>query len=168
MIQAPKRIFSAKGGSASGGKPGDRTIERKRTPSKWRVPEKSAPHREISPEREAILRFVPLGGLEEIGRNCAFFEYVNEILGNPIIYAVEFTKALIETRFQEFPILPKPKIQIVKGGDRVALSEHFTAEFFYVDHTIPDAMGFVLETPAGKMAHFGDFRVEYDSKGKAQ
>src|SRR3989344_1560990 len=224
MIQAPKRIFSAKGGSASGGKPGDRTIERKRTPSKWRVPEKSAPHREISPEREAILRFVPLGGLEEIGRNCAFFEYGNEIvvidvgiqfpeeetpgidyiipnmtylepkkknvrgiilthghydhihalpyviekLGNPIIYAVEFTKALIETRFQEFPNLPKPKIQIVKGGDRVALSEHFTAEFFYVDHTIPDAMGFILETPAGKMAHFGDFRVEYDSKGKAQ
>ncbi len=28
----------------------------------------------------ALLRFVPLGGLEEIGRNCMFFEYKNEII----------------------------------------------------------------------------------------
>ncbi len=31
------------------------------------------------PEKD-VLRFVPLGGLEEIGRNCAFFEYKNEIV----------------------------------------------------------------------------------------
>lgn len=30
--------------------------------------------------REAPLRFVPLGGLEEVGRNCMFFEYKNEIV----------------------------------------------------------------------------------------
>ena len=29
---------------------------------------------------EPVLRFVPLGGLEEIGRNCSFFEYQNEII----------------------------------------------------------------------------------------
>lgn len=29
---------------------------------------------------EVPLRFVPLGGLEEIGRNCSFFEYKNEIV----------------------------------------------------------------------------------------
>ncbi|MBI4992349.1 MAG: ribonuclease J [Candidatus Harrisonbacteria bacterium] len=195
MIRAPKRIF----------KPAvRRTAERKKS----------------SEEKEVVLRFVPLGGLEEIGRNCAFFEYGDEIvmidagiqfpeeetpgidyiipnvtylepknknirgiilthghydhihslpyiiekIGNPLIYCVEITKALIEKRFSEFPNLPKPKFQIVKEGDRLAISEHFTAEFFYVDHTIPDAVGFVLETPAGNMAHFGDFRVEYDRK----
>lgn len=217
MIKAPKRIFTNKKSSP------ERKIHHK---AGGVIGESRSPRfaNETSQKQEAVLRFVPLGGLEEIGRNCAFFEYGNEIvvidvgiqfpeeetpgidyiipnmtylepkkknvrgiilthghydhihalpyviekLGNPIIYAVEFTKALIENRFQEFPNLPKPKIQIVKGGDRVTISEHFTAEFFYVDHTIPDAMGFVLETPAGKMAHFGDFRVEYDSKGKAQ
>src|SRR3989338_3349628 len=169
-----------------------------------------------------VVRFSALGGLEEIGRNCSFFEYGNEIimvdvgiqfpeektpgidyiipnitclepkrknikgiilthghydhihalpyliekLGNPIIYCVEITKMLIEKRFQEFPNLPKPKFQIVKGGNRLVLSENFTAEFFYVDHTIPDAVGFILETPVGKMVHFGDFRVEYDRSEK--
>ncbi|MBI4094198.1 MAG: MBL fold metallo-hydrolase [Candidatus Liptonbacteria bacterium] len=29
---------------------------------------------------EVPLRFVPLGGLEEVGRNCMFFEYKNEIV----------------------------------------------------------------------------------------
>jgi ribonuclease J len=37
-----------------------------------------------APERTAqnkdTLRFVPLGGLEEVGRNCAFFEYNDEIV----------------------------------------------------------------------------------------
>jgi ribonuclease J len=36
-----------------------------------------------SPERNSdapVLRFVPLGGLEEVGRNCMFFEYKNEII----------------------------------------------------------------------------------------
>src|SRR3989338_9885061 len=39
--------------------------------------------KKTSPElknKEAILRFVPLGGLEEIGRNCSFFEYGKEII----------------------------------------------------------------------------------------
>jgi len=182
------------------------------------------PHKFSPEETEAILRFVPLGGLEEIGRNCSYFEYKNEIvivdvgiqfpeeetpgidyiipntsslepkkknirgiilthghydhihalpylaekLGNPTIYCVELTKAILERRFEEFPNLPKPKFYVIKGGDRIELSKNFTAEFFYVDHTIPDSVGFILETPAGKMAHFGDFRVEYDAKGNVR
>lgn len=171
-----------------------------------------------------VLHFIPLGGLEEIGRNCAYFEYGNEIviidagiqfpeeetpgidyiipnvssleqrksdirgiilthghydhihalpyliekLGNPIIYCAEITKALVEKRFAEFPNLPKLKFEVVKDGTRVKISTHFSAEFFYVDHTIPDAVGFILETPAGNMAHFGDFRVEYNRNGETE
>lgn len=52
------------------------------------VPPKFGPQGGPEPEesREGIrpngdaLRFVPLGGLEEIGRNCMFFEYKNEIV----------------------------------------------------------------------------------------
>jgi len=35
---------------------------------------------EKSTQKDTPLRFVPLGGLEEIGRNCMFFEYKNEIV----------------------------------------------------------------------------------------
>jgi len=185
----------------------------------------SAPH--LKNEKAKIanahaVRFIPLGGLEEIGRNSAYFEYKNEIvvvdlgiqfpeeetpgidyiipnvtslepkkknirgiifthghydhihalpyliekLGNPIIYTAMLTKALIEKRVKEFPNLPKLKFHIVKNGDIVKISENFTAEFFDIAHTIPDGLGFVLNTPAGKMAHFGDFRLETGEDGK--
>jgi ribonuclease J len=172
-------------------------------------------------DEKAPLRFVPVGGLEQIGQNCSFFEYKDEIvvmdvgiqfpeeetpgidyiipnvsylepkkrnvrgiilthghydhihalpyliekLGNPIIYTAALTKALVEKRFQEFPNIPRPKIEIVKDGDRVQISSHFTAEFFYIDHTIPDSVGVILETPVGKMVNFGDFRVERNAEG---
>lgn len=176
---------------------------------------------ETSSEKD-VLRFVPLGGLEEIGRNCAFFEYKNEIvvvdagiqfpeeetpgvdyiipnvsylepkkqnirgiifthghydhihalpyliekLGNPTIYTAALTREIIARRFQEFPNLPRPKFQVVKNGDKVKLSENFEAEFFDIAHTIPDGIGFVLNTPVGKMVHFGDFRLDTTKEGK--
>lgn len=178
----------------------------------------------VSSKKPAIhsnLRFCPLGGFEEIGRNCVFFEYKEEIivvdvgiqfpeeetpgidyiipnvtylepkkknikaiilthghydhihaipyllekLGNPIIYTAALTKALVEKRLEEFPNIPKPKIHIVKNSDVVNISQNFQAEFFDIGHTIPDGVGFILATPAGKMAHFGDFRVDRDIDG---
>lgn len=170
------------------------------------------------------LRFVPLGGFEEIGRNCSYFEYKDEIfiidvgiqfpeeetpgidfiipniagleakkknirgiilthghydhiaaihyliekLGNPIIYTAPFTKAIVEKRHEEFPNAPKLRFQIVNEGDRVKLSENFTAEFMHIEHTIPEALAFVLDTPPGKMVSFGDFRLEIDKDGEPQ
>ena len=182
-------------------------------------------HTEQPEKSELIpLRFVPVGGMEQIGQNCSFFEYKDEIvvidvgiqfpeeetpgvdyiipnvtylepkrknikaiilthghydhihalpyliekLGNPVIYTAALTKALVEKRFQEFPNIPKPKIVIVSDGDRLRISTHFTGEFFAIDHTIPDSIGFILETPVGKMATFGDFRLERDADGNPE
>ncbi|MBI2024838.1 MAG: ribonuclease J [Candidatus Harrisonbacteria bacterium] len=179
--------------------------------------------KEASSEKE-VLKFVPLGGLEEVGRNCAYFEYGNEIvmvdvgiqfpeeetpgidyiipnvsslekkrenirglilthghydhihslpyiiekIGNPIIYTSAFTRALVEKRFQEFRNLPKPRFQVVKNGDKLRIGEYFQAEFFDVGHTIPDSIGLILDTPVGKLVHFGDFRLETDINGKPE
>jgi beta-CASP RNase J family ribonuclease len=174
--------------------------------------------------KENVLRFVPLGGMEEIGRNCSFFEYNDEIvvidvgiqfpeeftpgidyiipdatylesvkhkvkgivlthghydhiaaihyllekLGNPIVYTSRFTGAMVQKRHEEFTNAPKMKLQTVQPGDRVRLSEHLTIEFFAVEHTVPEAYGFILETPAGNMASFGDFRLDIGKDGKPQ
>jgi len=173
-----------------------------------------------APNPDAV-RFVALGGLEEVGRNCSFFEYKNQIvvvdvgiqfpeedtpgidyiipnveylarnkhkiagiilthghydhiaaihyviekLGNPIIYTSKFTKAIVERRHEEFTKAPKLRFQTVEAGSRFKISDDFTAEFFEVEHTIPEAYGFVLETPVGNMVNFGDFRLEYDKDG---
>lgn len=176
------------------------------------------------PEEKGAVRFAALGGMEEIGRNCSFFEYENEIViidvgiqfpeeetpgidyiipnatyleakkknirgiilthghydhiaaihyliekfGNPIIYTSPFTKAIVEKRHEEFTNAPKLKFQTVKPGEKTKISEHFEAEFFEVGHTIPESMGFILKTPVGNMASFGDFRLETNLKGEPQ
>ena len=173
---------------------------------------------------EPVLRFVPLGGMEEIGRNCSFFEYKNEIiiidvgiqfpeeetpgidyiipnityletkkqnirgiilthghydhiaaihyliekLGNPIIFTAPFTRAMVEKRHEEFTNAPKLRFEVVKDGSRAQISEHFSADFFSVEHTIPEALGFILNTPAGKMASLGDFRLDIGHDGEPQ
>ncbi len=167
------------------------------------------------------LKFVPLGGMEEIGRNCYYFEYKDEIvvvdvgiqfpeeetpgidfiipnvsslepkkknirgiilthghydhiaaihyviekLGNPVIYTTAFTKGIVEKRHEEFPNAPKLRFEVITDGSKVKISEHFSAEFMHVEHTIPEACAFILDTPAGKMVSFGDFRLDNDPEG---
>jgi len=168
------------------------------------------------------LYFVPLGGLEEVGRNCMFFEYNDEIviidmgiqfpeeetpgvdwiipntsylekkkknikgiiithahydhfgalpyvlekLGNPIIYGSLLIKALLEKKLAEMPNVPKMNFIPIKNHDRVKISQNMTAEFFGVSHTVPDTTGILLETPGGKIAHFADFRLDYEADDK--
>ncbi|MBU6141868.1 RNase J family beta-CASP ribonuclease [Patescibacteria group bacterium] len=227
-IQAPKRDFHPHkrehNQPREAQRHGNRPPQHRSQPHAQRPPQHHVQPAQIvthEEKGEPMLRYVPLGGMEQIGQNCAYFEYKDEIvmidagiqfpeeetpgvdyiipnvsslepkrqnirgiilthghydhihalpyiiqkIGNPIIYTAALTKALVEKRFEEFPNLPRPKIQIVGDGDRVRISSHFTAEFFYIDHTIPDAIGFILETPMGNMASFGDFRVERDLDG---
>ncbi|MDP1719350.1 MAG: ribonuclease J, partial [bacterium] len=77
-----------------------------------------------------------------------------------------FTRHLIERRFQEFPNVSKPKFVVVKNGDKIKVSENFTVEFFDISHTIPDALGICIDTPAGKMVNFGDFRLDINQAGE--
>ena len=60
------------------------------------------------------------------------------------------------------------KVQIVKNGDEIKLSNYFTALFFGIPHTIPESAGVMLKTPAGNIVHFGDFRVDYNEEDEPQ
>ncbi|MBI2010900.1 MAG: ribonuclease J [Candidatus Colwellbacteria bacterium] len=167
------------------------------------------------------LKLVPLGGLEEIGRNMSFLEYEDEIviidmglqfpeedtpgidyiipniaylqpkkdnvkavvithghydhigavphligkLGNPPIYTLPLTKAILEKRQEEFMNAPKLNIVTVKYGDKVKVGKHFELEFFGVEHTIPESMGVLIKTPVGNIVHSGDFRFDRDANG---
>jgi ribonuclease J len=185
---------------------------------------KEAPFKDVSKRDSDTLRLIPLGGLEEIGRNMSYLEYGGEIividmgfqfpeeetpgidyiipnitslepqkdkiraivithghldhigavpylltkLGNPPIYTLRLTQALIERRQAEFPNAPKPNIVEVKYGDKKKVGEHFELEFFGVQHTIPDSVGVVIKSPIGNIVHFGDFKLDRNRKGEIQ
>lgn len=215
--------FGRASGTRSAHRPGSRSrqtghgLRQTGVSSRTRV---SAP-RAHTKDGAPVLRFAALGGLEEIGRNCSFFEYGDEIviidvgiqfpeeetpgidyiipnvtyleerkehirgiilthghydhiaaihylmekLGNPLIYSSQFTKAMVEKRHEEFTNVPKLQFEVVKEGSVVTISDHFKAEFLEIEHTIPEALGFVLDTPAGKMVSFGDFRLDIGKDG---
>lgn len=162
------------------------------------------------------IRIIPLGGVEEIGKNMTVIEYENDIviidagfqfpgeeapgvdyiipdttylaerkqkirglivthghldhiggipyilerIGNPPVYCRKLSAALIKKRQDEFPHLPRIDMRIVEKEESVTLG-NLRARFFAVTHTIPDAMGVVLETPLGNIVHTGDLKVDH-------
>ena len=176
----------------------------------------------VSGEHSKTVKFTPLGGLEEVGRNMSVFEYENEIvivdmglqfpeeetpgidfiipnitslipkkknikgiiithghfdhigaipylvskLGNDIpIYTAAFSKAIISKRQDEFNTGGKLHIIVVKPGEKIKISEHFNAEFFDADHTIPDSLSVILHTPVGNMVYCSDLKITRDIDG---
>lgn len=80
-------------------------------------------------------------------------------LGNPVIYTLPFTAAIIRKRQEDFKSAPL-KIQEVKLDDKFNLGR-FQIEFFRVNHNIPDSMAVVVQTPEGVMVHTGDWKFDY-------
>src|SRR3989344_5701215 len=168
------------------------------------------------------VRFIGLGGLEEIGRNMSVFEYKNEILlidmglqfpeentpgidyiipnvesllpkrhnikgiiithghydhiggiphlldklGASIpIYATDLTREIIKRRQEDYSHAAKPIIHSIKDGQSMQISEHIKVHFYEIEHTIPDSIGLVIETPVGNFAYCTDLKIDFDAKG---
>jgi ribonuclease J len=74
----------------------------------------------------------------------------------PIIGST-LTLALIEAKLKEHRI--QPYTHTVKEGQVEKLGP-FTLDFIAVNHSIPDALAVVVETPAGTVLHTGDFKMD--------
>ena len=168
-----------------------------------------------------VLRIIPLGGLEEVGKNMTVFEYGDDIfivdmgfqfpeedmlgidyvipdvsyledkkdkirglvvthghldhiggisylldkIGNPPIYATKLTLGLIQKRLEEFKLMGKAKLIELDPKQRLNLGR-FELEFFRVNHSIPDGIGLVINTPAGTVVHSGDFKFDFSPADK--
>ena len=75
------------------------------------------------------------------------------------IYATKLTVGLIEGKLKEHKLISSADLNVVKAGDTVKLGK-FDIEFIHVNHSIPDAAGFAIKTPAGTIIHTGDFKID--------
>lgn len=170
----------------------------------------------IPPLKNGDIRIIPLGGVEEIGRNMTCIEYKDSIviidaglqfresntpgvdyllantkyvedrkhkikaiiithghldhiggipyiiekIGNPPVYSRNLSTLLIKKRQTEFPHIAPLDIRVVEKNDRITLGD-FKVQFFSVTHTIPDAMGVIIETPYGNIVHTGDLKLDH-------
>lgn len=175
-------------------------------------PKRTRTSREV---RKTPVRIIPLGGLNEIGKNMTVFECSNDMfildcglafpdadmpgvdivipdftyvernadkirgivithghedhIGglayllkkvNVPVYATRLTIGLIEGKLKEQGILNQVKLNVVEPKKTVKMG-CMAVEFIKVNHSIPDAVGMAIHTPAGIIVHTGDFKVDY-------
>lgn len=83
----------------------------------------------------------------------------------PNIYAPKFAKAQIERKLEERKIRTKHKI-IEVNADSTVKTKHFVIGFFNVVHSIPDALGVLVNTPNGRIVSTGDFKFDLTPVGE--
>lgn len=161
------------------------------------------------------LKIIPLGGLNEIGKNMTVFECGNDMfivdcglafpdsdmpgvdlvipdfsyveqniskvrgivithghedhIGslayllkkcNIPVYATRLTIGLIEGKLKEHNLTGQAKLNVVSPRQTVKMG-CMAVEFIRVNHSIPDAVGLAIHTPAGIVIHTGDFKVDF-------
>lgn len=161
------------------------------------------------------LKIIPLGGLDEVGKNMMAVEYEEDIviidmgfefpgedllgidyvvpdvsylednkkrirgvllthghldhiggipyilprLDFPPVFGAKLTMGLVEHRIKEFKQEKAARLHVIDPAKPLKLG-NFIVKFIRVMHSIPDALAIVLETPAGKIMHTGDFKFD--------
>ncbi|MBI5152297.1 ribonuclease J [Candidatus Peregrinibacteria bacterium] len=96
------------------------------------------------------------GHLDHIGG----IPYLIEKLGFPPIFSAKLTAGFIKKQLEEFGLERRAKIHIFDPDKAILRFGRIEAAFFRVNHSIPDAVGVLLKTPAGNIVHTGDFKFD--------
>ncbi|MEW6364261.1 MAG: ribonuclease J [Acidobacteriota bacterium] len=75
------------------------------------------------------------------------------------VYGSALTMALIESKLSEHAVEASRRRVAVSARDIIAAG-CFEIEFLQVSHSLADAMGMAIKTPAGNVVHSGDFKID--------
>ena len=78
---------------------------------------------------------------------------------NVPVYGTPLTLGLVEGKLKEHGLQGKAKLSVVHPGGQVKLG-CLNVEFIHVNHSIPDAVGLAIHSPAGTVVHTGDFKID--------
>jgi ribonuclease J len=86
-------------------------------------------------------------------------QHLLEMINAPI-YATPLTRGLVEVKLNNSGMSGKADLRTINAGDQVKIGP-FKVDFFHVCHSIPDAVGLGIETPAGLVVHTGDYKFDH-------
>ena len=75
------------------------------------------------------------------------------------IYGTALTLGLLGNKLKEHNLYNESSLKRVNAGETIRLG-CMSIEFIHVNHSIPDAVGFAIRTPAGTIVHTGDFKID--------
>lgn len=76
------------------------------------------------------------------------------------VFGTKLTLGLVEVKLARNGMASKADLRPVNAGEKVQIGP-FKVEFFHVSHSIPDAVGLAITTPAGLVVHTGDFKFDH-------
>ena len=82
-----------------------------------------------------------------------------EIPGTPI-YATRLTEGLVQGKLREHKLLDTTPLHVVEPGVEFRVGS-FRITPFRVNHSIPDGVGYAIETAYGTIVHTGDFKFDH-------
>lgn len=76
------------------------------------------------------------------------------------VYATPLTMGLLEVKLRRSKLLESAALNTVQAGDVENIGP-FQVEFFHVSHSIPDAVGLGISSPAGLIVLTGDYKFDH-------
>lgn len=76
------------------------------------------------------------------------------------VYGTRLTLGLVEAKLREHGLLETTKLNVITNQSVIQMGD-FTVSVFYNNHSIPDTVGFAIDTPEGVVVHTGDFKFDF-------
>ncbi len=80
------------------------------------------------------------------------------------IYGTALTIGFVERQLKEKDVLHRADLHVIDKNDTLHLGP-FKVRPFAVAHSIPDSVGFVIDTPVGTVVHTGDYKLDETPSG---
>lgn len=78
---------------------------------------------------------------------------------NVPVYGLQFPLGLIANKLKEHGL--KGDLRIIQAGKPFRVGRHFNIEPLRITHSIADSVCYNIKTPAGRIFHTGDFKIDY-------
>src|ERR671931_761851 len=79
----------------------------------------------------------------------------------PEVWATRLTLGLVKSKLDEHGLLREAELREIRPDDSPRNVGPFRIEFVRMAHSIPDCVAVVLETPAGRIVHTGDYKLDH-------
>jgi ribonuclease J len=81
------------------------------------------------------------------------------------VYGSAFTLTLLRQRLAEHPVPVEAELRLIEPNQPVPIGERVTLEAVRVAHSVPDSNALVFNTPEGRIAFSGDFKMKGSGVG---